>query len=383
MATIPVRLRLEQLFCYHGADESDSEPYLWTVVVTLDGRTITHRPDAPSLDGAPGIWSSPGSHGSLGGPVGIGENRTVPAAVGHHDTTLEPIVITAAGHRVEVPGRLVLVAILLEDDMTSDEGAEAAHAKVVDLLRTELTEAVADLDLDGVGAKILRGLAEGRTAQDVATEYLQQRMKRVVDRLNRYAQDVAIAAIVRELSFPAAVVEASDPDDFQGIVVRSWSQDEIAASDTHRRLAVDELIYDHGAGHREASAYNYALHGHVWQPIEEYWVPVADTLPPGRWQVTGIQRTGRKPFISTLGGVLPDGSPWAMSKSRVMDLLRAGTHTFFVRGETGAEADVVTTENEDNPYFPYLATVADADPTNNLSTLPPCTVAIRHTRPAP
>lgn len=383
MTTIPVRIRLEKLFCYHGDDESDSEPYLWVITVTIDGRTITHRPDAPSLDGAPGYVFSPGSHGSIGGSMGIGTTRTIPAAVGTINTTLQPILITAAGHQVEVPGQLALVAILLEEDMTSDEGAEAAHAKINEMIRVELNEAIADIDLDGVGAKIVRGLGQGRTPEEVAREYFAQRMTRVVNRLNRYAQDVAISAIVRALSFPAAIVEAADPDNFQGIVTRSWSQSEVEATTTSNRLEIHEPIWDRSAGHRESSDYNYNLHGEIWQPIEEYWVPVADTLPAGRWQVTGIQRTGRKPFISTLGGVLPDGAPWAMGKGAVMDLIQAGTHTFFVRGESGIEATVVIDENQENPYFPFLATVADADPTNNLSRLPPCILAIRHTRPAP
>jgi hypothetical protein len=223
MTTIPVRIRLEKLFCYHGDDESDSEPYLWVITVTIDGRTITHRPDAPSLDGAPGYVFSPGSHGSIGGSMGIGTTRTIPAAVGTINTTLQPILITAAGHQVEVPGQLALVAILLEEDMTSDEGAEAAHAKINEMIRVELNEAIADIDLDGVGAKIVRGLGQGRTPEEVAREYFAQRMTRVVNRLNRYAQDVAISAIVRALSFPAAIVEAADPDNFQGIVTRSWS----------------------------------------------------------------------------------------------------------------------------------------------------------------
>jgi hypothetical protein len=208
-------------------------------------------------------------------------------------------------------------------------------------------------------------------------------MTRVVSRINRYAQDVAIAAIVRALSFPAAIVEAADPDNFQGIVTRFWSQDQLEATTTDKRIAIHEEIWDRGAGLREASDYNYNLHGQVWQPIEEYWVPVTDTLPTGRWQVTGIQRTGRKPFISTLGGVLPDGTPWAMAKGKVMDAILAGTHTFFVRGESGVEADVVIQENEENRLFPYLATVSDNDPSNNLSRLPACIVATRHTRPAP
>jgi hypothetical protein len=38
---MPVTLAYHELFCFHGADESDTVPYMWVVGVTLDGRTIT------------------------------------------------------------------------------------------------------------------------------------------------------------------------------------------------------------------------------------------------------------------------------------------------------------------------------------------------------
>ena len=44
MATIRVSAALQSLFCFHGADEEESEPFLWTIVFTVDGRTITHTP---------------------------------------------------------------------------------------------------------------------------------------------------------------------------------------------------------------------------------------------------------------------------------------------------------------------------------------------------
>ena len=39
--------------------------------------------------------------------------------------------------------------------------------------------------------------------------------------------------------------------------------------------------------------------------------------------------------------------------------------------------------NEENPFFPFLATVADNDPTNNLAGLPPAVMQIRHVRDVP
>jgi hypothetical protein len=40
--SIPVAISLQKLFCYHGADEDVSEPYLWVIGFTIDGRTIIH-----------------------------------------------------------------------------------------------------------------------------------------------------------------------------------------------------------------------------------------------------------------------------------------------------------------------------------------------------
>ena len=40
-----------------------------------------------------------------------------------------------------------------------------------------------------------------------------------------------------------------------------------------------------------------------------FWVPITDQVPAGRWQVTGVNRSGRpgKQFISQLGGHFADG----------------------------------------------------------------------------
>ncbi|HYH35475.1 MAG TPA: hypothetical protein VD814_10025 [Nocardioides sp.] len=382
MTTVPVGVAFQRLFCFHGADESDSEPYLWTIGFTLDGSTISHAPDSPTLTGGPAFFFSPGSHGSIGGSMGIGTTRTIPPAVGHFLTTLQPIVLTAAGHTIAVPGWIGLIGVLLEEDSTSDAGAEAAHQAINTLVRTEITEAVADVNLAGLGAEVLQAVAGGVDPAVAAKAVFEDRIDRLTDRIQRYARATAVDAIVQNLSFPAAIVEGADPDGFMGVGVHVFSQRDLEPTQHDDRLEFTDVIAQ-AVAHLESSDYVYNLHGEAWQRIEVFFTPITDQVPPGRWQVMGIQRSGRpgKQFISHLGGQFEDGSPWVLPKGRMMDLLVAGTHTFFVRGATGAEADVIIEPEPVNPFFPSLTTTADSDPSNNLGSLPGCPLSIRHTRP--
>ncbi|QBR92937.1 hypothetical protein [Nocardioides euryhalodurans] len=381
MAT-PVTVEFIRLFCYHGVDEDVSEPYLWVIGFTLDGRTITHTPDSPKLTGAPDYFFSPGSHDNIGGGMGIGSTRLLPPAVGTFATTLQPIVLNAGGQAVEVPGWIGLIGVLLEEDSTSDVGAEAAHQAINNLVRTEINEAVEDINLAGLGAEILAAVNAGTSPVAAATAIFTAKIDRLIARIERYAQSAAVNAIVSNLSFPAAIVEGADPDEFMGISVRIYGEPDLAATTHTERLEFTDMIVEPNM-HPESSDFAYNLHGQAWQRIEVFWVPFTDQVPPGRWQVTGLQRSGRpgKQFISQLGGNFADGTPWVQTKGAVMDQLSVGSHSYFVRGASGVEADVIIEPEPLNPFFPSLTTTADDDPTNNLGSLPPCPLGTRHTRP--
>jgi len=188
------------------------------------------------------------------------------------------------------------------------------------------------------------------------------------------------------MSGPGALIEGLDPDEFMGAVTHFYSQGELEATTARERSNFTDIISQPGVVPLEASDFIYNLHGEVWQSVEVFFTPVTDQVPPGRWRVTGIVRDTaptHRPFISHLGGAFQDGSPWLLKKGQVMDMLAAGTHTFFVRGASGAEADVIVDHNEENPFFPFLTTVVDNDPTNNLSALPPAVMQIRHVQDAP
>lgn len=379
---VPVSIAFHRLFCYHGSDESDSEPYLWVIGFTLDGRTLTHRPDSPTLDGGAAYFMPAGSHDNIGGPMGIGTERVLPPSVARFDTTLQPIVLTFGGQTLEVPGWIGLIGMLMEEDSTSDDGAGAAHEAINTLFRNELDDAVEEINLAGMAAEVAQAVNGGADPVVAAQALFTARVDKLVERIQRYARAVVIDAIVRNLSFPAVIVEAADPDEFLGMGVHVFGQADLAATTHTQRLEFTDRIAQPGV-HIEASDYAFNLHGEAWQRIEVFFEPVTDQVPPGRWQVTGLSRAGRpgKQFISALGGSFADGTPWLLPKGRVMDLIGAGSHTFFVRGASGVESQVMVEPDPVNPFFPSLTTTADSDPTNNLGGLPQATVAIRHTRP--
>lgn len=385
MSTIRVRVELQNLFCFHGADEDTSEPYLWTIVFTIDGRTITHEPNEPKLTGKPAFFFGPGSHGNLGPGVGIGENRPIPPAVGRVDTTLQPIVLNALGQTLELPGQLGVIAILLEENATPSDAAEAAHQAINNLVQTELEEAIEDVNLVGILAEAAPAIAAGTSPFAAVQPILRERMDRVRARIDRFASDVAVATIVQHMRGLGAIPGLVDPDAQMGTLAWSFSQGELEATDHRTRKDLDETIRDGSGGPLEASDFIYNLHGQVWQPVEVFFTPITGDVPPGRWQITGTARgfTRTRSFIDKVGGAFADGSPWVLESGTAMSMIRNGTHTFFVRGSSGVEADLTIDPNDENPNFPFLTTVADNDPTNNLTRLPACPVSIRHVRDVP
>lgn len=381
--TSPVAVAVQRLFCYHGADEGVSEPYLWTIGFTIDGRTITHAENSPVLTGSPGYFFSPSSHGSIGGGVGIGANRQIPPAVGRFNTTLQPIVLHVAGQSFEVPGQIGLIAVLLEENATSDAGAEAAHQAINNLVQVEVDEAVADINLAGIAALIATGVAGGQTPEEAAIDVFAVRIEILANRIQRYARAVAVDAIVSNLSFPSVIVEGANPDEFMGVGVHFYSEQELGPTSNTSRIDFTDVMSQPGVAFLESSDYVYNLHGQAWKRVTYSTSAITEDVPPGRWQVTGVNygHTRRKSFISHIGGTFADGAPWQLPKGKAMDLIVAGTHTFFVRGQSGLEAEVIIQPDPVSQYFPSITTAADSDPSNNLRNLPLCPLSVTHETP--
>jgi hypothetical protein len=123
--TLRVSFKLDQIHC---ADEGDgpgnAEPFLWVVFFKVDGDTVFIGDDL-KLHGSATVVGTPGSHGDLPGNVAAGDTIAIPPSLGSFTTTLRPI---PAPFGKSVGGIAGMLAILLEEDSTSDADIAVGHA---------------------------------------------------------------------------------------------------------------------------------------------------------------------------------------------------------------------------------------------------------------
>src|SRR5262249_42855095 len=88
------------------------------------------------------------SHGNLNATdVRAKRLIEIPNVIGDHATTLRPIEVTIAGEDpLRIPGQYVVVAVLLEEDNSDDEGIENGHQAVRELIELEANDFISGLD---------------------------------------------------------------------------------------------------------------------------------------------------------------------------------------------------------------------------------------------
>jgi len=142
---IGVRIELDHIHCHDEGDGIGSaEPYLWTVFFKVDGTTVSVTPGF-TLDGEATVEFTPGSHGNLpNSDVDPGEDVDIPGILGDWSTQLVPI-----GFQEPIPGVDDLggvagvVAVLMEEDNVTDDGAEAGHDALNGAVRDAINQIVA------------------------------------------------------------------------------------------------------------------------------------------------------------------------------------------------------------------------------------------------
>jgi hypothetical protein len=382
----PMRIiaQWHRLFHYFGPDEGDSEPYLWTIAIVFDGSTITHQPNAPTLSGVPTCHFSPGSHGNIGGPAGLGVALTIPPAVGRFETTLQPIELNLLGQTFAVPGVVVLMAVLLEENAMTNDQAEVGHRAMNDFVQAQLAQFLAGLQVADIIVAAEQAKAQGEDPASAITMLFSAQLKTIKES----AGPVVKQAIKDYASGLSALFAWVDSDDRLGVAVNYFTATELEPLRHDNRTELLELFHDSpDAAPLESGTYAFNMQGEIWRPVAITYTPVTEDVPPGRWRVTGTQDGyvfgTHKRFTQGIGGSFPDGTPWRLDAGRAMQLIRGGTHTFYVQGDSGVPADLQIVPNEDNPYFPYLGTVPDNDPTNNLSRLPAAVTQTRHVQNVP
>jgi hypothetical protein len=127
---IRVNLELDNILVHDEGDGwGDAEPYLWTVFFKVDGETVTVL-DGFTLSGSPTIHTTPGSHGNLGtSDADEGDNIVIPSTIGEWQTILAPIPVAPSLSDLadDFGGLVGVVAVLMEEDSVTDDGAEAGH----------------------------------------------------------------------------------------------------------------------------------------------------------------------------------------------------------------------------------------------------------------
>ena len=132
-----VRASLERIRCIDEADgQGKAEPYLWTIYIKIGGDEIRKRADDPlRLEGTLHYQFGQGSHGNLGrDSFDAGDEHDIPANVGLFGSRIRPIDLDIFGQNFQVPGVVGIIAILMEEDNVSDDGAEAGHQAMNNLV---------------------------------------------------------------------------------------------------------------------------------------------------------------------------------------------------------------------------------------------------------
>ncbi len=143
---LKINLELDYIHCHDEGDGwGNAEPYLWTVFFKVDGSTVTVN-DTLTLDGNATVVTTPGSHGNLGTTdVDEGDNVTIPDAIGHWSTVLKPIGVEPPLDSLidDLGGVVGVIAVLMEEDNVSDDGAEAGHQALNNAVEAALNQIVA------------------------------------------------------------------------------------------------------------------------------------------------------------------------------------------------------------------------------------------------
>jgi hypothetical protein len=119
--------------------ETEGEPYLWTVFFKIDDANRSGDPIAT-------VVGPPGSHGNLGvGEVSAPAVIRVPQSIGRWETGLTRLPVRPGTINGRVGAIVGVVAILMEEDHVSDDGAEAGRLELIKQVQKAMDAIAADL----------------------------------------------------------------------------------------------------------------------------------------------------------------------------------------------------------------------------------------------
>ncbi|MGH3391447.1 MAG: DUF3892 domain-containing protein [Actinomadura sp.] len=368
MDEIPIRVRIWRLFCFHGADEESSEPFLWVVGFKFDGSTL--RQQLNRFQWTPDLFFGSGSHGNLGDAVDPGQKVPVPPAVGTWETSLKPLVLTDTdGDTIQVPGIIGFAAVLLEENNIPDHASDAGHEALNTFVANALETFVTGLDLTEINDAVAQLVKDGVQRDQALQDVLQPRLDALQQGISDGASDAVEAAIRDAMDLPESIYAAIDKDEVMGRAFHRATAQELIAERDFTIDYTDEMFDD--PGRPEAGEFAYHLHSLITAKVR--WKPIAAQLPIEHdIQIQGIEQKFSRDlgmfYISEIGGVA-GGQPWWLSRSEAAALIAEGTRDFFVLTADGRKTPVLAVKPRDS-YWAYLTTPPDERTDNNLLSLP-------------
>ena len=153
MSNIQITFDFERLRCFDEADGlGRAEPYLWTIFFKIDGLTIfinTKNPANPFIQGTPLVVPNFLNHNDLGKPEwDAGDDAALPKTVSEFGTLLHPIKLTPPLNGIaSVDGIMGCIAVLLEEDSSSDSDVATSHNALNSLIGTKLSKLLSTVDV--------------------------------------------------------------------------------------------------------------------------------------------------------------------------------------------------------------------------------------------
>ena len=373
MVDIDVRVGVRQLFCYQGADEEESEPYLWVIGFKLDGSTV--QQNLTRLTWTPDFFFSSGSHGNLGAVAKPGYKITVPRNVGTWETTIKPIVLVDAQlNATEAPGAVGFIAVLLEENNVPDHAAEAGHQALNTFVAQSFSDFVTGIDLLDVNAKVAQRVAGGASKEQALEDEIKARFTSLQTTIKNGASGVVSTAMRQAMGadITELIWAGIDKDEQMGNAFQITTTRELISIHDFTTEYTDQ-IFDNEAL-PEAGDFAYNLHSYIRAKVKLRKIELVSALPADHdIQLQGIQtgysRELHSSYIANVGGVV-NGASWWLSRSQACQMIDNGEKSFYVLGSDGSHTQVISEMPQDGSYWAHLRTVGDDRPENNLYALP-------------
>lgn len=369
-----VTVKLGSVFCFQGQDTDailggpESEPYLWMLGFKLDGTSVTQSGNF--LTGNLGMFVSQGGHRNLTNGMVSRQSVRIRPEVGQWTTDIRPIPISVANETItEIPAVVGMVAILMEENLTPGSAVNAAFRAVVDLLKSTVQSVLASMGLAGIAADAVAAVASappGTLTLNAAVEQVvQARLKPVRDLFTMAAGAHAAVAFLQRVGLDGIIGTAVDSDMPMGVIQKTWTQSQLAATSDGRKLELHEHLWN-------MPHWAYSIHGDVW--AHHRFVRIG---PPSSRRLEVTCSSKRMlidgPRIMGVGGT-DNGVAWQLGRQQAADLILSGEKEFFTRSPNGSEVAIVAVQGgfvHGRPWH-FIQTHADQFAENNLKDLPNC-----------